>query len=329
MANGAQSVFEENDRLVASVMSEDDGARERAAEALLLDDARRVIRRVLLSSRHNVREDDFADIVSTVNLRIVRRLRQRDQEPIANFADYVATLTYNVIYDFLRSRYPQRTRLKNRVRYALQKDGRFALWEANGETVAGLASWIGREPGTMPVLTADIASVAAADPQRTAKGIGAVFAHTGAPMLLDGLVTLLGEMWSVTDLHGVVGSDEVASAAAGPAAQYESRQYLAKVWEEVRTLRQPQRAALLLNLRDSDGRNAVALLLLARIATAEQIAEAIGITPRRLTEIWNDLPLDDLSIASMLGGTRQQVINLRKAARERLTRRMNLDRRKP
>src|SRR5438874_282832 len=134
MVEQAKAVFEENDGPVASRMSEED-------EALLLDDARRVVRRVLLSSRKNVREEDFADIVSTVNLRIMRRLRQLDQEPIANFADYVATLTYNVIYDFLRSRYPQRTRLKNRIRYALQKDGRFALWETNGGTVAGLASW--------------------------------------------------------------------------------------------------------------------------------------------------------------------------------------------
>ena len=39
-------------------------------------------------------------------------------------------------------------------------------------------------------------------------------------------------------------------------------------------------------------------------------------------EIWNELPLDDKRIAALLGLTRQQVINLRKSARERLTRRM-------
>jgi hypothetical protein len=38
--------------------------------------------------------------------------------------------------------------------------------------------------------------------------------------------------------------------------------------------------------------------------------------------LWNELPLEDASIASLLGVTRQQVINLRKSARERLTRRM-------
>jgi hypothetical protein len=45
-------------------------------------------------------------------------------------------------------------------------------------------------------------------------------------------------------------------------------------------------------------------------------------TDEELTEIWNALPLDDVAIAAHLGVTRQQVINLRKSARERLVRRM-------
>jgi RNA polymerase sigma factor (sigma-70 family) len=329
MVESAKDVPGENDRLLAAVMfEEDEASRDRAIETLLLDHARLIVQRVLLTNRQNVRQEDFDDIASTVNLRIVRRLRQLDQEPIANFDDYVATVTYNVIYDFLRSRYPQRTRLKNRIRYALAKDGRFAIWEANIGTAAGLAAWSGREPGTALPSASDI-TTAPADPQRTVKAIAAVFAFTRAPVLLDDLVDLLGETWNVIDAPVGARNDLVASSVPGPAVQYESKQFLTGLWAEIRSLRQPQRAALLLNLRDVDGRNAVALLLLARIASTEQIAEAIGITPGRLTAIWNDLPLDDLRIASMLGGTRQQVINLRKAARERLARRMNFDRRKP
>ena len=37
-------------------------------------------------------------------------------------------------------------------------------------------------------------------------------------------------------------------------------------------------------------------------------------------EVWKRLPLSDIEIAEMLGLTRQQVINLRKCARERLAR---------
>jgi hypothetical protein len=45
-------------------------------------------------------------------------------------------------------------------------------------------------------------------------------------------------------------------------------------------------------------------------------------TSDRLAAIWEELPLDDQAIASILGVTRQQVINLRKSGRERLQRRM-------
>jgi hypothetical protein len=44
----------------------------------------------------------------------------------------------------------------------------------------------------------------------------------------------------------------------------------------------------------------------------------------RLASLWNDLPIEDVEIAEHLGVTRQQVINLRKVARERLARRMKV-----
>jgi len=53
-----------------------------------------------------------------------------------------------------------------------------------------------------------------------------------------------------------------------------------------------------------------------------QIAEVLEMLPEKFAELWNDLPIDDAAIAQRLGITRQQVINLRKSARERLGRRM-------
>jgi hypothetical protein len=42
----------------------------------------------------------------------------------------------------------------------------------------------------------------------------------------------------------------------------------------------------------------------------------------QFAELWPQLPLDDATIAGLLNLTRQQVINLRKSARERLARRL-------
>jgi hypothetical protein len=80
--------------------------------------------------------------------------------------------------------------------------------------------------------------------------------------------------------------------------------------------------ALLLGLRDEHGSAIVSLLILLRIATFDELAAAVELSPEALTAIWDQLPLADMVIAGRLGLTRQQVINLRKSARERLGRRL-------
>ncbi|MFI5179332.1 MAG: hypothetical protein ACHQO8_12240, partial [Vicinamibacterales bacterium] len=61
---------------------------------------------------------------------------------------------------------------------------------------------------------------------------------------------------------------------------------------------------------------------LTGIATIRQIAEVLDIPALDLAALWSELPLDDTRIGARLKLTRQQVINLRKSARERLSRRM-------
>jgi allophanate hydrolase subunit 1 len=100
---------------------------------------------------------------------------------------------------------------------------------------------------------------------------------------------------------------------------------LARIWQEVLLLPPNQRAALLLNLRDADGQGVIELIPATGVATFDELAVALEIPVARLEEIWNDLPLDDNRIAEALGLNRQQVINLRKSARWRLSRRIARD----
>ena len=82
---------------------------------------------------------------------------------------------------------------------------------------------------------------------------------------------------------------------------------------EIRQLPPRQCAALLLNLKDAQGRGVIALFPLERIATMREIAAALGMPAERFAALWNDLPIEDLAIAELLAVTRQQVINLRKS----------------
>ena len=64
------------------------------------------------------------------------------------------------------------------------------------------------------------------------------------------------------------------------------------------------------------------MLPILRIASIQQIAEALEMPDEEMAILWNELPLEDAVIGERLGATRQQVSNLRKCARERLSRRL-------
>jgi DNA-directed RNA polymerase specialized sigma24 family protein len=100
------------------------------------------------------------------------------------------------------------------------------------------------------------------------------------------------------------------------------RSALLEVWREIDLLPARQRIALLLGLRDENGSAITSSLILLRIATLDQLAAAVEMTSAELAAIWDQLPLPDMVIAERLDLNRQQVINLRKSARDRLGRRL-------
>ena len=100
--------------------------------------------------------------------------------------------------------------------------------------------------------------------------------------------------------------------------RFSDQAVLAELWREIVDMSARHCAALLLNLRDERGGNALELFVFTGVASFQQIAAALGETEEWLAAVWNDLPLEDTKIAERLGLIRQQVINLRKTARGRL-----------
>lgn len=312
-----------NDEVLAPFFeSENDVERERIMGELIVRRADPVARRVVGRYRFSssaLAQEDVDDILATVRLRLLQKLRalaNADGDVVERFDDYVATLTYHTIYDFLRRRFPQRARLKNQMRYLLLNDPRFDLWNTGEGTVCGPREWR-HSRAVSPSNITDLPGR-----HEAPAAIHAVLRQAGGPVLLDDLVRVLADAWSVTDAVSSR-ADLLADLQPLPGSQLESRQYLDALWREILALRPLQRAALLLNMRDDDGTNAIAHLVLIGAATMEEIAGAVEMSIEELSTLWNDLPLDDLRLASRFGVTRQQVINLRRAARERLARRLS------
>lgn len=312
-----------NDPLLLPSIRADDGRYPEEIERLLSSHVRPLVARVLARYPSVLGEADAEDIAATIDLRVLEKLRRvRDGSggAVEDFAGYVAMMAYNAVNDFLRARHPRRTRLKTRTRYLLTHDPRLALWSSPAGPAGGLAAW--REMPAAAEAKVERVTAVMRDAGRPGDAIAAVLQAIGRPLLLDALVSVLAELWHIVDAPPG-GPVLVERPPRDVREELESREYLGALWQEIRELRPMQRQALLLNLRDARSVDAIQLLLVTGTATFDELAAAMEMTPEELAELWNELPLDDLRIAARLQITRQQVINLRKSARERLARRMN------
>lgn len=343
-----------NEDLVSFLREPESGQSEALLALLIYRHAQPVIRNVIrtrLRVSFNQADgghanQDALDIENDVHTLLLTQLRSIKEQPqlnsISNFSSYVAAVTYHACYRYLRLKYPQRTRLKNRLRYLIIRNAEFDLWETpEKEWLCGFHSWRAQakkpaKPGRLQELLHKPSYLEASGvmmnfsgPIPNADALKAILKCAGGPVDLDLLVTIVSNLFGIKDevAHGQGANDDDMSLPEIPdgsdlSAEVEQRHYLRKLWAEVCQLPLRQRAALLLNLRDSRGRGVAALLPLTGIASLRQIAEILDLSPETFATLWNELPLEDVVIGKHLGITRQQVVNLRKCARQRLARRM-------
>lgn len=289
---------------------------------LLFEQAEPVIRKVVGSRLFTTPIQDREDIAGEVLADLIGRLRAMKSGTAATVIDqfrgYVASAAHHACSEYLRRRYPERHRLKNRVRYLIEKSNRYESWmDSNGATVCGPPAWRNRPASALaPELAAERPHRATA-----VELLDWLFQRLDAPLPLDSLVDLFAEVWAIRDQQTDLEAEDVVSNQPDPARLLEDRRALEHLWGEVTQLPVPQRIALLLNLRDANGDSALGHLPETGVASIRAIAQLLEMKAEELAAIWNRLPLEDREIAERLGITRQQVINLRAAARQRLARR--------
>ena len=330
------AIGSEHEIALHALVNADPAEFDRCVEALLTsvkDLLRNVILRTLRShfavQSEPVREsiDDLAGDAVLVLVRKFRELRTgASSEPIQNFPAYATTVASNVCYAYLRRRYPAWTRLKNQVRYVATHDPGLELRDLhNGVAFCVPSGW---NPGKGRALS--IAKSIAADIDAHALPlrdlVKAMVRNAGQPVELNELVKTIAELRGIRDgtPATTVSAETLADRLADPrpARSPDDVSFLRQVWKEVQELPVRQRMALLLNLRDDAGRGVLALFPLTATASIHQIAEVLEMPAEEFARMWNNLPIDDLKIAEIMGITRQQVINLRKAGRARLARRL-------
>jgi len=280
-------------------------------------------------------------------------LRTGENSPIEDFRAYVAVIARNACADLLRRKYPGRWKLQNHLRYIVLHDRRLSLRTANGQEILGLAAWNDRP------LTHNVSSSFQefqANPNSFAQRLYShqslpkipdtellprLVVEIGDPIPFNKMIELIASIRGIRDEHPKTETSEanedadfletLPSSAKSIHDQVQAMTFLRSLWQQILELSVDQRCAILLNIRDAAGRGIIALLSIVGVATPRQIAHNLEIPDNAFAELWHDLPLEDAKIAEFLSRTRkreitrQQVINLRKSAREKLTRRMRAE----
>jgi hypothetical protein len=295
--------------------------------------------RVSLNGRGTQQNQDALEIAGDLRATIISTLRALKENPnqtaIASFADFVAIKTYSACVDYFREKHPQRWRLRSLLRRRLRQNPRFALWQA--EDKRWYASFSGRQDTGTQAEQSD-AYDSASHPTdgklsnaqiKSDEFLGALFERSAEPIGFDEVVKIAAEMWHIHDPPiesidtGYLERDhQFTSSEPRVDLVLEQRLFFEQVWREACQLPVLQRAALLLNLKDSRDGGVISFLPFLGVASKEELARLLEMPYADFQKVWNELPLDDSRIAQMFGITRQQVINLRKTARERLARRM-------
>ena len=182
-----------------------------------------------------------------------------------------------------------------------------------------------------------------------------LFEWIGHPIRFDELTKIVGGLKRIEDLSPVAGgevagrglSEWLADNRRRPDEDAEWGDFLERLWAEIEQLPRLHRLAYLLNFTAGDGQ--LELFWIYGVASIRRIGAALQITEVEFARVWplltlNDemrqrartcesyddkfavlwqhLPLTDAAIACLLRTERQKVINLRKAAGDRLSRLM-------
>ena len=345
----------EADLCLRAFLDEADEVRcDQLLEELICQYARPVIKRVIASKLNvkrghwdSVEGQDQEDIAEEVVVQLIRRLtlmRSGGAASFDNFESYAATAAYNACSNYLRRKYPARSRLRDRLRYIFSHHKQFAIWQfEQREWLCGLDSWrkqkrSRRSSDRLRQLRADPRSInyfsdSAQQEQDVLRLVKAIFEFVGAPVALDDLVAVVGDLLGTTDKTASAEPDDQFNRVTHEirpdtealfTERIDKQEYLKQVWKEVRELPSEQRAAMLLNLKDREGSDITAIFISSGVATVSEMAETLGLSIEEFLDLWKTLPLSDEDIAIRLGIRIRRVGSLRQSGRRRLSRRMDL-----
>lgn len=259
---------------------------------------------------------DGLDVLQEIRLKLIRRLlpdpASEQQPEIENFSDYAAAVAYRTCSDYLRSKYPVRTSLKNTLRRILDKSDEFTTWESSsGELTCGHPGWKNPSftPNTARVLElrddpfrlpTEAIPRGAADNMRWPEWrtlLDGIFSYVDGPVTLDDLIAIVAPvvgMEDVPDASSISGDNSeeegfdlntLSSREPTPYSAWLTSERLKLYWAAVLKLLVWHRVAYLLNNREGD----LEALPLYGVATLEQIGDSLEFADKHFVALGREL----------------------------------------
>lgn len=270
----------------------------------------------------------YHDALARLRERIAQRAHERAE--IGDLRGDAAVAAHNVWSEYLRARYPQRAGLKNRLRYFLGHQPKYAVWEgADGELLGGLRTWhaAGSRPrqGIGEVLDGTDGLprklIPAQSPERSTaedwdRYLDALFSRVGAPVELDELVSVTARAIGLqeTELASPNGADEDDTAKhrqnnESLLAQRgaELRSSLRQLWIAVCRLKADQRLAYVLNVPGpGKSRGDVEVFALYGIASIAEIGSRLALSDAQYRLVWDQIALEPADADALLRLSRRE-----------------------
>jgi DNA-directed RNA polymerase specialized sigma24 family protein len=288
----------------------------------------RIVRRAARIFPYSTSETDSEDLEGDALVRILARLRTSkadpQEHPISNFNGLVATITYRVVADHLRTKNRHRTNVEKKIRRLFAANDSLRIWEDDdGTLLCGYERWHGKHS---PAKAPDVASLASVvrvsgklQKRNTGELILFILQTVHQPIAFKELVDLVGELTALKHTSANYSFDKLQNVTTPPEDLPEKRRLLRRLLLEIQKLDINQRRALLLNMTDSYGYS-IEWFLFTKIANEVELADLLGVSTDEFKELLNELPMTDKQIGKRFEMNVTRIANMRKAVRERLAR---------
>lgn len=327
----------------------DEQERQQHLDELITVRAAPLIRRVLRGrlgfyvSAHGVNENnqDAEDLYQEAMTRVVQVLNQIQSSSgieIENFDLYVSRIASNTCTDFLRTKSPARTRLKEHLRYLLKRHKDLVSWDRDGEMLCGFALW--RNTGKSSFSDQSLQEIETKmesfqslhfpdEDVRLApvsQIVAELFHWIGGPVEIDVLVRMIAHLRDIKD-EQIESLDDPSPAkwdayfvsqTRSDESHEEANGLLAHLWQAVTQLPAKQRDAFVLSFEDAAGQDLFTVLRAAEIVNWYELAQGMDRSVQDVVRLRGRMPMNGAAVADELRASRENVYKWRFRAIRRL-----------